>query len=277
MHRRRAMKRVLFGGEVLLLVLGAFVMLVPYLWMLLSAVETPQESIHFPPILVPHVLQWGNYSKVLTSYAFPTYIKNSVIVSGAVTLSNILIGSLAAYGLTRFRFRGREAIFLLILSTLMLPVEVVLIPLYVLVHGFGWLNSYQGLIAPIALDAFSIFLLRQFLVGFPHELIDAARVDGAREFTIYSRIVLPNIKPALATVAIFSFRDSWDQLLWPLVSVSQDSLKTFSVGLSQLQSEAVGLFNLQMAISAIGMLPLILVFIFAQRAFVRGITITGLK
>lgn len=274
---RQTRVRALFGIEVGLLVVGALVMLLPYLWMLSSAVKSPAETLRIPPVLVPQAFQWGNFSAALTAYAFPTYIKNSVVVAVAVTLSNMLIGSMAAYALTRFHFRGREVLFLIILSTLMLPVEVILIPLYLVVHGFGWLNSYQGLIIPLALDAFSIFLLRQFMFGFPRELIDAARVDGASEFAIYSRIVLPNIKPALAAVAVFSFRDSWDQLLWPLVAVNRDSLKTFPVGIAQFQNEASGLFNQQMAIAVIGMVPLVLLFILAQKAFVRGIATTGIK
>src|SRR5919201_6469022 len=245
--------RLPLGVEGVLLLAGAVLLLLPYLWMLSTAVKSPAETFRLPLTLIPDSFHRDTFPRALTHFAFPTYILNSLIVASAVTVSSVVRSSMAGYAFTRFTFPGRELLFLFMLTTLMLPTEVVLVPQFLVVHALGWLNSYQGLIIPTALDAFAIFLMRQFLLSFPKELIDAARVDGAGEFTIYSRIVLPNLKPAIAAIAVFSFRDSWDQYIWPLVIVSRDAMKTFPIGVAQLESEAVGGFNEQMAIAAIGM------------------------
>jgi multiple sugar transport system permease protein len=269
--------RAIFALETALLAAGAVLVVLPYLWMLSNSVKSPPETFRLPLTLLPDRFQWDNFPRALTHFNFPRYILNSMIVATAVTLCNVLFASMAGYALTRLRFRGRELCFLAMLSTLMLPPEVVLVPQFLVVHTLGWLNTYQGLIVPTALDAFSIFLMRQFMVSFPREIVEAARIDGAGDFTIYSRIVLPNITPALAAVAVFSFRDSWDQYIWPLVVVSLDSMKTFPIGVAQYESEAVGVFNEQMAVAVVGMIPMVLLFIAAQRAFVQGIVMTGLK
>lgn len=252
-------------------------LLSPYLWMVGSSLKSADELFRVPLTWVPDVLRFENYPTALTRFAFPTYILNSLFVSTVVMVANLLFCSMAGYALTRFRFRGREVVFLVILSTLMLPPEVVLVPQFLVVRALGWLNTYQGLIVPTLLDAFGVFLMRQFLLSFPREIIDAARVDGAGEFTIYSRIVLPNMMPALAALAIFSFRESWDLFIWPLVVVSRDWLKTFPLGVAQFESEAVGAFNEQMAIAVVGMVPMVLLFLLFQRAFMRGIVMSGLK
>lgn len=269
--------RVTFGLELALLAAGAALLLLPYVWMLGSSLKTADETFRLPLTWLPETPRWENYPRGLTRFAFPTYIANSLLIAVVVTVCNLLFCSMAGYALTRFRFPGRELLFLLILSTLMLPTEVVLVPQFLVVRTLGWLNTYQGLIVPTLLDAFGIFLMRQFLLSFPREIIEAARVDGAGEFTIYSRIVLPNMKPALAALAIFSFRDSWDLYIWPLVVVSRDWLKTFPIGVAQFDSEAIGAYNEQMAIAVIGMIPMILLFLASQRAFVRGIVMSGLK
>ncbi|MCC6419192.1 MAG: carbohydrate ABC transporter permease [Gemmataceae bacterium] len=278
MRRRRPWQhQALFGVEVVLLAAGAAILLLPYIWMIGSSFKSQEELFRLPLTWLPDVFRWENYPKAMTRFAFPTYIANSMLIATVVTLSNLLFCSMAGYALTTQRFRGREAVFLLLLSTLMLPPEVVLVPQFLVVRALGWLNTYQGLIVPTALDVFGIFLMRQFLLGFPRELIEAARMDGAGEFLIYRRIVLPNIKPALAALAIFSFRDSWDLYIWPLVIVSRDWLKTFPIGVAQFDSEAIGAYNEQMAIAVIGMIPMILLFMVSQKAFVQGIVISGLK
>jgi multiple sugar transport system permease protein len=263
--------------EFLLLSLGAVVLLLPYVWMLSTSVKSPDDTFRVPLTLLPDVFRWDNYPRALTHFAFGQYIFNSFFVASIVTASNVLFSSMAAYALTRFRFRGRDLVFLLILSTLMLPPEVVLVPQFLVVRALGWLNTYQGLIVPAALDAFGIFLMRQFMLGFPGEIIEAARVDGAGDFRIFARIVLPNMTPALATLAVFSFRDSWDQFIWPLAIISRDWMKTFPLGVAAYESEAAGVFNEQMAVAVVGMIPMVLLFLLAQKAFVQGISFSGLK
>ena len=210
------------------------------------------------------------------AYPFARFIFNSLVVAVAVTLGNLLLCSLAGYGLAKYDFLGRTVIFGVMLSTLMLPIEVLLVPTYILVRQLNWLDSYQGLIAPMLVDAFGVFLMRQFIRSIPTELIEAARIDGASEVRIYSRIVLPNIKPALRRLPCFRL-ESWDQFVWPLVAVTRTEMKTLPLGIAQFQTDQGVHYELQIAIAVVGMLPLVALFIAMQRAFVSGITLTGLK
>lgn len=266
-----------FSLEILLLAAGAVLLLLPYVWMVANSLKSPAETFRLPLTLFPDVAQWQTYPRALTHFDFTRYIANSIFVASVVTLTQVLFCSMAGYAFIRYQFRGRNLLFLLMLSTLMLPTEVVLVPQFLVVRALGWLNTYQGLIIPTAMDAFGIFMMRQFMLSFPREIIEAARVDGANELTIFSRIVVPNMKPALAALAVFSFRDSWDQFIWPLAIISRDWMKTFPLGVAQYESEAVGVFNEQMAVAAVGMIPMIILFMLAQKAFVEGITMSGVK
>jgi multiple sugar transport system permease protein len=261
----------------LILVAGAVLSLLPFLWMLSNSLKRLEDVFIFPVQWLPSPVIWANYPGALSQYAFDRYFLNSFLVSISVTVLQLLICALAGYSLAKFSYRLRDLIFIAVLSTMMLPMEVVMVPTFLIVKKLNWLNSYEGLIFPMAVEAFSIFLMRQFFLSFPSELIDAARIDGCSELGIFWRIVLPNSKPALATVGLFAFRESWDMFIWPLIIISQDHLRTIPLGIAKFEEAYFTSYPHVMAVATIGILPAILLFIFMQRAYVRGITMTGLK
>ena len=293
----------LWGGRLLtiLTIAGIGVTLLPYFWMLSSSLKTSSEVFELPVRWLPREPQWSNYPAALSRGAFGVYFFNSAVVALAVMAGNLLVCSLAGYGLAKFRFPYRELSFRAILSTLMfaslmLPVEVRILPTYEAVTNvalplqwlFDWLgievtlewnmmNSYGGLIIPLAVDAFGIFLMRQYIKDLPDSLIEAARLDGCSERGIFWRIILPNCKPALGALALLTFRDNWDQFLWPLIVASKDTLKTFPLGLAQMEGIDSAAYHEIMAIAVIAMIPTAIIFLFFQRAFVRGIALSGLK
>jgi multiple sugar transport system permease protein len=268
-----------WGGRLLtiLTIVGIGVTLLPYFWMLASSLKTGSEVFELPIRWLPREPQWWNYPAALARGAFGVYFFNSAVVALAVMVGNLLFCSLAGYGLAKFRFPYREASFRLILSTLMLPLEIILVPTFLVVRGLGLVNSYGGLILPLAVDAFGIFLMRQYIKDLPDSLIEAARLDGCSERAIFWRIVLPNCKSALGALALLTFRDNWDQFLWPLIVASRDTLKTFPLGLAQMEGIDSAAYHEIMAIAVIGMIPTAIIFLFFQRAFVRGIALSGLK
>ena len=260
-----------------LTILGIGVTLLPFFWMVSSSLKTGAEVFELPIRWIPQVPQWQNFRDALSRGSFGTYFYNSGVVAVAVTAANVLLCSLAGYGLAKFRFPYRELSFRVILSTLMLPLEIVLVPTFLVVQQLGMVNSYGGLIVPLAVDAFGIFLMRQFIRDLPDSLIEAARLDGCSELGIFFRIILPNCKPALGALALLSFRDNWDQFLWPYIIASSDRLKTFPLGLAQMEGIDSAAYHEIMALALLGMVPTALLFLFFQRAFVRGIALSGLK
>lgn len=259
----------------------ALMMMAPFLWMLLTSLKTQQEAFQYPPTLLPERPQWRNYTQLFTQVPFGRYFLNTLIVTAAVVLGQLLVSSLAAYAFARLKFMGRDTIFLFYLATMMVPFQITLIPLYLLVFQLGWVNTYWGLIVPGLSSAYGIFLLRQAFVTLPEELSDAARIDGASEFGIYRRIFLPLNGPALATLGVFAFLGTWTDLLWPLLIVRDERLRTLELGLAYFNS-AVPQFvqpnwPLLMAAAVVVMLPIIVVYLFTQRYFVEGIAISGVK
>jgi multiple sugar transport system permease protein len=261
----------------LLLVGGALVLLTPILWMLSTSLKPLDRVFELPLQWLPRPPRWDNYSIAWTRFDFPRYFANSFLVSTAVTLLNVFLSGLAGYSLAKYRYFGQRVLFVVILGTLMLPLEVLMVPTFLIVKDLGWLNTYQGLIVPMLADAFGVFLMRQFMLQVPDSLIEAARIDGAGEVRTYFRIVVPLSWPAILTLAIFTWRETWDAFVWPLIVVTQDELRTVPLGLLRFQEEYVTTYNEVMAISAIAMVPLLLLFLFFQRAFIRGIALSGLK
>jgi multiple sugar transport system permease protein len=258
-------------------ILGIGVTLLPFFWMVSSSLKTGAEVFELPIRWIPQVPQWQNFRDALSRGSFGTYFYNSGVVAVAVTATNVLLCSLAGYGLAKFRFPYRELSFRVILSTLMLPLEIVLVPTFLVVQQLGMVNTYGGLIVPLAVDAFGIFLMRQFIRDLPDSLIEAARLDGCSELGIFFHIILPNCKPALGALALLSFRDNWDQFLWPYIIASSDRLKTFPLGLAQMEGIDSAAYHEIMALAMLGMIPTALLFLLFQRAFVRGIALSGLK
>jgi len=251
--------------------------LVPVAWMLSSSIKSQGEVFQLPIQWLPSRPAWLTYVQALGRYDFGRYIGNSLFVSAAITAMSVVLSSLAGYGLAKYRFPGRNLLFLLVLATMMLPLEVILVPMFLITKQLKWLNTYQGLIVPMAVEAFGIFLMRQYILGIPDTLIEAARIDGASEIAIFYRVILPLCKPVLATLAIFSFRESWDLFMWPLIILTKDDLKTLPLGIALFESAYQTAYNELMAVAAVSLIPVTLLFFLFQRAFIQGIALTGLK
>ena len=225
-------------------------------------------------------LAWENYLDPLVeldNFDFITYLKNSVVVTTVATVITLVINSMAAFALSKYRFKGRDAIFVIFISTLMIPITVILVPVFLVITSIGWKNNLWGVIIPGAATPTGIFLLRQYMLTIPDELLDAARIDGASEWHIYWRIILPLARPALAVLAIFSVMWRWNDFLWPLIVLSQNDLFTLQVGLNAFQGELQIQWHYVLAMTVVTLLPITLVFAFLQRFITTGIATTGMK
>lgn len=260
----------------LFLVPAAIFMLAPFLWMISTSLKGVGQVFEYPPRWIPETFHWENYARVFTVLPFARFFLNSAIVATTVTVLQLVTCSLAAYAFARLRFPGRDAIFLAYLGTLMIPGQVILIPNFILLKYLGWINTYWALIVPGAFSAFGTFLLRQYFLTIPGELEDAAVVDGASRFQIYTRVILPLAGPALSALAIFTFLAQWNSFLFPLVVTNTTEMSTLTVGLRTLQGQYNTAWTLLMAGAVIALVPVLLVFLFAQRYIIRGIALTGL-
>jgi multiple sugar transport system permease protein len=270
---------------------GAATMILPFLWMVSTSLKPESEIFRFPPVWIPGEWMWDNYREAMQAAPFGRYFINTLIYAGAVTISNLLFCSMAAYAFARLQFRGRNVLFILVLGTMMIPAQVTMVPVFIMLRhwplvggnnilgagGHGLLNSYPGLVLPMAVGAFGIFLLRQFFMTLPRELEDAARIDGCSEAGIYWRIILPLSRPALATLGIFTFTAAWNEFLWPLLIMSKDSMKTLQVGLQVFQTQYTTSWDLLMAGTVVVTIPVLLIFLAGQRYFTRGIALSGMK
>ena len=250
----------------------------PFLWMVSSSLKAPEELSKLPPTWIPNPIVWSNYPEALKAAPFGQYFLNTLTITFAAMLGQLVSCSLVAYGFARLRFKGSSLWFVVLLSTMMLPSQVTLIPQYILFRELGWLNTFAPLIVPAYFgSAFYVFLLRQFFLTIPKELDEAAIVDGAGRFGIYWRIILPLSRPILTTIVAFSFIAHWNDFFGPLIYLTTPSKMTLAVGLLNFKNDAVTFFHLLMAASVIVLLPVIVVFFFAQRYFVASITMTGMK
>lgn len=263
----------------IVLAVGAFVMLLPFAWMISSSFMTSQEIITRPLSWVPSNPSLDAYRGLRDAIPVGRMYANSLLVTSLTTAGILLTSTLAGYGFAKFEFPGRNVLFLIVLGTMMIPFFVVLIPVFWMISKFGWINSYPGLIVPHIATAFGIFLMRQYMLSLPDEVLDAARVDGASEFEIYWRIVLPLCTPAIGALTILAFVYQWNSFLWPLVVARSDTMWTVPVGLNSLRvyASSAQVVNMQMAGATLGVVPLIIVFLLLQRYFVRGIALTGVK
>lgn len=259
----------------------ALTMIVPFIWMVTTSLKEPNSAFAYPPQLLPTEINFKNYEMLFTLVPFGRYFVNTLVVTLFTVVGQLLITSLAAYGFARLNFIGRDTLFVIFLATMMVPYQVTLIPLFLIVFGLGWVNTYTGLIIPAISSVFGIFLLRQAFLGVPRDYQEAARIDVASEFRIYWRIFLPLNGPALATLAVFAFMGTWTDLLWPLLIARTPEMRTLELGLAYFNSSTSAFrqtnWPLMMAASVIVMLPVLFVYIFAQRYFVRGISLSGVK
>jgi len=252
-------------------------MVLPFVWMVLTSFMTDTEINQVPPAIIPHHLYTGGYSLVLANSDFPRWFLNSLIVSVAAVISQVVLCSLAGYAFARIKFFGRGVVFVAILATLMVPFQVTIIPTFLIVRQLGMIDTLGALIVPNLAGAFGIFMLRQFFLTLPVELEEADRIDGASRLGVLVKIVLPLSGPALATLAVITFLWTWNDFFWPLIVISSANKMTLQLGMATFQGAHQSNTNLLMAANVMSVLPMLLVFFVAQRYFIRGIATTGLK
>jgi multiple sugar transport system permease protein len=282
-RRRWTIGRAVFLG---LLILGGFLMTVPFLWMITTSLKTRAETFAVAPTIFPAVPRWDNYSEMWNALPFGAFFLNSVKLAVLNTVGQVISCSMAAYAFAVLRFRFRGPLFALLLATLIIPFQVVLVPNFILYRMLphplstsgNWIGTQEPLwVGAFLGGAFGTFLLRQFFLAIPRELADAARVDGANPWQIYRRIYLPLAKPALATLAIFTFMWTWNDFINPIIYLRDVGSFTLTAGLSLFQGQYVGKWPLLMAGALLSVVPMIILFVIAQRQFVRGIAMTGIK
>ena len=261
----------------ILVALGALTMILPFIWMLSTSFKPPEEVITWPPQFIPRHPTFRNYVEAFAAAPFLRFFLNSLLVASVSTISILLTSSFAGFIFAKYRFPGRDLIFLLILATSMVPFQSYMIPFYLMVNRLGWINTYQGLALPLMIMAFGIFFMRQNIVGIPDELMDAARIDGCSEFRIYWQIILPLCKSAMAALSIFAFKNAWGDFIWPLLMCNDINLYTMELGLGMFQHRFTVDYGSITAGSVISILPIITVFAIFRRNIIEGVTLTGIK
>jgi len=281
--RRKSVRRaLLLTVTYVLVIIGMVILMIPFGWMISTSLKTLDEAFDYPPTWIPSTIRWQNYPEGWNYMPFTLYLKNTVLITGLSMLGQVASASIVAYAFARMRAPGKNFLFLLVLSTMMLPQQVTMIPRFILFKYLGWYNTFKPLIIPFYFGggAFAIFLLRQFFMTLPLELDDAALIDGCSRFGIFLRIILPLSKPALGTVAIFAFFWRWNDLMGPLIYLRSERLRTLALGLTYFRDETGQTmipWNLVMAVSLMVAFPCLAVFFFFQRFFVQGIALTGIK
>lgn len=250
--------------------------LVPFIWMFLTALKPASEVLTYPPTWLPSRLAWENFPTAFKYVPVQRFLLNTLLVASVATAVQILTSALGAYAFARLQFPLRDHLFLLYIGTLMIPQQVTIVPLFLMMRNLNWLDSYQALILPAAFHAFGVFMMRQFLLSIPRELEEAALIEGAGRLRLFWQIMVPLSKPALATLAAFAFNREWTAFLWPLIATNSPEMRTISVGLTLFIGQYGTDWHLLMAVSTVTLIPTLLLFVFAQRYFVQGITLTGL-
>jgi multiple sugar transport system permease protein len=274
------MTKKITPGQTIVFILMALLLIIvvfPFLWLIISTFKVDTDIVKFPPTLFGQQYTFSSYIKVWDSIPLLDFLKNTIIFAGSVTVISVMFDSMAGYAFARFNFKGKKGIFTFILITMMIPFQVLMIPLFIEVFKLGILNTYAGLILPRMADAFGIFLMRSSFVSLPKELEEAARVDGYNEFQIFFKIMLPLSKPAIITLGIINLMGNWNDLLYPLMLTSTTKMRTISAGLALFVGQRTLEYGPTLAAALIALLPLVIVFIFAQKYFIQGIATTGLK
>lgn len=263
-----------------ILLAGAFMMLIPFIWMVSTSLKAPYEIFIFPPKWIPSKFLFRNYIEAWQYIPFGRYLLNSTIIATSVTLGQLFSCSLAAYAFARLRFPGRGPLFLILLSTMMIPHQARLIPIFLIVKTFKWLNTYQALIIPGLASAWGTFLLRQFFSTIPKELEDAARIDGCSRLGILYRIFFPLARPALITLGLFTFLNQWNSFVWPLILTDSEKVRPIQVGLAMFRGvigESATSWSYLMCGSIFAILPILVIFVAGQKYFIKGFVLSGLK
>jgi len=270
-------KRKISGWKYLLLLLILAVVLYPLFWLLVSSIKYEKDIITYPPRFFAQQYTFSQYEKVFDTIPILRYVKNTIIFAGTVAFCSIFLDAAAAYAFARIKFKGRNILFSVILVTMMIPFQVLMIPLFMEIHFFGLLDTYTGLILPRLASAYGIYLMRSFFISLPRDLEEAARIDGLSEFGIFLRIMLPLCKPALITLFVFNLMANWNDLLYPLMLTSSSEMRTLPAGLAMFVGERVIQYGPTIAATILSLLPLLFLYILFQKRFVEGIAMTGIK
>ena len=274
----KELRQKIYGIPVfLVLIMLALLVIVPVVWMTFSAFKPEKEIISWPPTFIPHVLTGQNFIDVQKRINILRYMLNSVIYAGGTTFLAVIVNSMAGYAYAFFDFKGKSGLFLLTLATMMVPFQVIMVPLFLIVYKMGMYDSYWGLIIPRVVVAGSIFMMRAAFTGLPKELAEAARIDGLSEFGIFRKIMLPQVKPAIITLTILSINGSWNDLLWPMIVTSSTDMRTLANGLALFIGQNTIEYGAAFAGALISLLPMFLLYIFGQKYFVEGMASSGLK
>lgn len=262
-----------------LIVVFAALFIIPFLWIISTSLKGEEQIFAIPPQWIPDQLHWDNYSKVFDKMPFMVYLRNSTLITAITIIGVVLSSSVVAYAFGCLQWPGRNTLFIVVLATMMLPMQVTMIPVFVLFKELGWLNTFKPLTVPAFFGggAFNIFLLRQFFMTIPRDLLDSARIDGCPEIRIYWSIVLPLAKPALATVAILTFMFTWNDFIGPLIYLSDKTMGTLALGLAMFVGQHQTEWGMLMAASVLMMLPMIMIFFLFQKYFIKGFTMSGIK
>lgn len=255
----------------------ALAVLMPFIWMILTSFKDMSEIFVYPPKWFPSKFNLDNYINAFSAAPFGRFYLNSIFVAVTVTIGQLITCSMAAFAFARLKFWGRDVLFFIFLGTMMIPYNVTMIPSFMVLYWLGWIDSYQALIVPGLASAFGSFLLRQFFITIPKELEEAAYIDGATKFQVLRRIIVPLAKPALATLAIFTFMGVFNDFIWALIVINSESMSTVQLGLAIFRDRYLTQWDLLMAGSVTAVLPILIVFFFAQKYFIKGITLSGLK
>ncbi|MCR2821475.1 carbohydrate ABC transporter permease [Lederbergia panacisoli] len=267
-----------FTAHIFLILFGIS-FLFPFVWMLSTALKPEAQMFKWPPEWIPETFMWENFPEALTFVPFALYFKNTLVICVLAVLGTIISSSLVAYGFARIQWKGRNIFFFIMLTTMMLPYQVVMVPLFLVFKEIGWVGTFKPLIVPafFGTNAFFIFLLRQFFLTIPYELSDAAKIDGCSEFRIFWQIVLPLARPAIATVGLFTFMENWNDFLGPLIYLNDETKYTIALGLQQFIGQYGTQWGMLMAASTVATAPIIILFFFTQKTFIQGISTTGIK
>jgi ABC-type glycerol-3-phosphate transport system permease component len=261
----------------LLIGIGGLAVAFPYFYMVISSLKRQDQIYQIPISLIPNPATLADYQQLFSNFPFPRWFLNSAIVAVGSTAATLIVCSLAGFALAKYEFRGRKTIFILMIATLTLPFQILLVPLFKEMSAFAWLNTYWALIVPFAGSAFGVFLMRQFMLSVPTALLEAGRIDGASEFTLYWRVALPLVRTGLAMLALLSFITSWNDFLWPLVATSSDDMYLLNIGIATMSSAYKIEYGSIMAASVLTTLPIAVIFLTLQRQFIAGLTAGALK
>ncbi|MDI9367750.1 MAG: carbohydrate ABC transporter permease [Thermotogota bacterium] len=277
MRSKRKTNIIVYSISYTLLIAFSIIMIMPFVWMILSTFKDQSELMRFPPKFLPDKFSLKNYVEVFSSVPFLRYYLNSILITTVAVTLTLLTSSLAGFAFAKYKFRGRNVIFKTLLGAMMIPFPVTIIPLYIMIYNLGLVDTYLALIVTGSVSIFGIFLMRQFIVTIPDDLIDAARIDGCSEFQIFRIIVIPNIRAPLSALAIFSFMATWNAFLWPLLVVNNDEHRTVQLGVQYFTQRYGDLMHLQITAAAMAVIPIVVLYLLLQKQFIEGITMTGLK